>query len=173
MNSLATWSLLCFLIALTLFGVEIFVPSGGMLGILAIIAAIGGIVFLFQINTTLGLIGSIVCIASIPVLIMVAMKLMPSTPIGRLLIFKEPQSSDNDESSNEDADPTSPSTENKPHQLINKIGIAQTDLRPVGVCRIDGHKEPCSAVTGLISAGTTIKVVAIVDGHLKVQAVED
>ena len=89
MSTLATWSLLCFLLALVLFAIEVFIPSGGLLGVLAIISAITGIIFLFQIDTTLGLVGSIVCVAAIPVLIMSAMKFWPSTPFGRMLMSKK------------------------------------------------------------------------------------
>ncbi len=175
MSSLATWSLLCFLIALVLFAIEVFVPSGGLLGVLAIIAAIAGIIFLFQINTTLGLVGSIVCVAAIPVLIMSAMKFWPNTPFGRMLIIKDPKDSDDmgDAGEQEEVEENlEPDPQPKP-QYLNMTGIAQTDLRPVGVCRLGDRKEPCISVGGMIDAGTPIKVIAITGGNIKVQAIDE
>lgn len=173
-SSLATWSILCFVIAITLFIIEVFIPSGGVIGLLAIIAALGGIILLFQINTTLGLVGAIVCVGAVPVLIMSAIKLWPSTPIGRWLSIPDmpsrPRSGD-DEDEGGDSQPARPIHTDK-HHLMGKTGIAQTDLRPVGVCRIDDRKEPCVAVGGMITAGTPIKVIAIQDNTVKVQSIE-
>ncbi|MFG0249486.1 MAG: hypothetical protein ACF8OB_11420 [Phycisphaeraceae bacterium JB051] len=171
MSTLATWSLLCFLLAVVLFAIEVFVPSGGLLGVLAIISAITGIIFLFQIDTTLGLVGSIVCVAAIPVLIMSAMKFWPSTPFGRMLILKDPKDNDDvDRQQGEVAENIEPDPQ---PTYLNMTGIAHTDLRPVGICRLDDHKEHCISVSGMIEAGTPIKVVAITDGNIKVQPLDD
>lgn len=177
-STLATWSILCFIVAVTLFIIEVFIPSGGLIGLMAIIAAMGGIILLFQINTTLGLVGAIVCVVAIPVLMMTGLKLWPNTPVGRWLSLNEPSSRDEDAvdmlSSDDDSnDATLASDRKQPtgkHLLLGQTGIAQTDLRPVGVCRINDHKEPCVAVGGMITAGTPIKVIAIEDNTVKVQS---
>ena len=140
---------------------------------LAIISAITGIIFLFQIDTTLGLVGSIVCVAAIPVLIMSAMKFWPSTPFGRMLILKDPKDrGDGDESQDDIDENLEPDPQPQP-EYLNMTGIAHTDLRPVGICRLGDHKEPCISVGGMIDAGTPIKVIAIVDGNIKVQALDE
>jgi membrane-bound ClpP family serine protease len=157
--------------ALTLFFIEIFVPSGGVLGVLSVLCAMAGIVVLFKINTTLGLVGAIVCVAAVPVLIMVAIKLWPNTPVGRWISIPDMPSRTmmpSDEEADTDGVPTQQNRSDK-HYLVGKTGIAQTDLRPVGVCRIDDRKEPCVAVGGMIVAGTPIKVIAITDDTIKVQ----
>ncbi|HAI13249.1 MAG TPA: hypothetical protein DCM28_16190 [Phycisphaerales bacterium] len=170
-SSLATWSILCFIIALTLFAFEVFIPSGGLLGLLAVISAMGGIVLLFQIDTTLGLIGAIVCVAAVPVLVMTSLKFWPNTPIGRWLCFSEPNVSNGGKPTQDDK-PDAADVVDTQSQLVGKTGIAQTDLRPVGVCRIDDRKEPCMAVGGVIAAGTPIKVIAIEDNNIKVQSLD-
>lgn len=172
-NSLATWSILCFIIALTLFAIEVFIPSGGLIGIMALLSAMGGIILLFKINTTLGLIGAIVCVAAVPVLMMTGLKLWPNTPVGRWLSLNDPSSRDTDQQDDHSEDASTTTQTNTKHQLVGKTGIAQTDLRPVGVCRIDDRKEPCVAVGGMITAGTPIKVIAIQDDTVKVQALDE
>lgn len=172
-SSLATWSILCFVLALALFVIEVFVPSGGVLGILAICCALCGIVLLFQINTTLGLVGAIVCVAAVPALMMTALKLWPSTPVGRWLCLNG--SIDQDTDSIDTPDEETPAVTRIPstkQHLFGQTGIAQTDLRPVGVGRFEAGKEPCVAVGGMIAAGTPIKVIAIENDTIKVQALE-
>jgi len=171
-SSLALLSVLCFAIAIALFIVEVFVPSGGLIGILAVIAAMTGIVLLFQINTTLGLIGAIVCVAAVPAMIMAALKLWPSTPFGRLISITNTSSQPTDDALAADKQSASESVSDDKHALVGKTGIAVTSLRPVGKCSIDGRKEPCVAIGKMIDAGTTVKVVAIIDNTIKVQVAD-
>lgn len=167
-SSLAAYSILCFVLAILLVMLEIFVPSGGLLGIMAAAAALGGVVMLFQINTTLGLIGAIVCVIAAPVLTIVGVKFWSNSSVGRWLEIGEATSRQAEKITNDE----SSSVPKDLHAYVGKEGIAHSDLRPVGICHIEGNKENCLAATGLIRAGTSIKVVAIVDNTIKVQALD-
>ena len=166
-SSLATYSILCFVLAIILFMVEIFVPSGGLLGIMAAAAALGGVVMLFQINTTLGLVGAIVCVIAAPILTMVGVKFWSASAVGRWLEIGDATSRQT-KNTNNDGD----SQVKDLHAYVGKEGVAQTDLRPIGVCLIEDRKENCLAATGMIRTGTPIKVIAIVDNTIKVQALD-
>ena len=50
------WGIVLLGVALALFFVEVFIPSGGLIGIVAGVAAVFGIVLLFRVDTTLGLV---------------------------------------------------------------------------------------------------------------------
>ena len=45
--------------------------------------------------------------------------------------------------------------------LLDKVGKAETDLRPAGKARIDGKKHDVLAETGSIERGTDVKVVKV------------
>jgi membrane-bound serine protease (ClpP class) len=145
-------------VALMLFFVELFIPSGGLIAILGGVAVVSGIFLLFKADTTLGLIGIICTMIAVPCVLAVGMKIWPHTPIGRMLILKDP--------------PPSPVDAHKtaPGQLVGASGEALTDLRPIGTCLIDGKRIDCMAETGIIESGTRVHVT-IDDGmQVKVRA---
>jgi len=153
---------LCLAIALVLFFLELFVPSGGLIGVVAAVSLAAGIVLLFQVSTTLGTIGAIVTLVSAPFAIALTMKLWPNTPLGRLMILssaKPPQRANDD---------PLPDAE-RIQKLVGVTGKAVTDLRPVGTCLIDGQRHECLAEGGTIAAGLDIRVVSVDGTQIKVR----
>jgi len=157
--------------ALGLFFLEILIPSGGVLGIGAAVAAIAGIIMLFQFDTTLGLIGATVSLAGLPVLFGLAIKLWPSTPVARLLSLRavagrSDRNDDGDDGEDDDRteDPPAP---NRP--AVGETGQTLTALRPVGACRINGKRLDCIADGGVIAPGTKVRVVAVDGFQVKVR----
>lgn len=63
-QTLIIWTIVCFAMAIILFILEIFIPSGGILAVMSAISGIVAIALLFRLNTNLGLIGAIVTIVS-------------------------------------------------------------------------------------------------------------
>ena len=54
--------------------------------------------------------------------------------------------------------------------LIDQVGVAETDLRPAGKARIDGKKHDVLAETGSIERGTDVKVVKVEGSKVVVRA---
>lgn len=160
------WAVLSLAAAIILFALELFIPSGGFIGFLAVVAVVIGIVLLFQVNTVLGLICAIVTIIALPFLFMLAMKIWPNTPLAKKLILgaDDPEKNETPASGSQDRDLRA--------QLINKTGKALTDLRPVGTCLIDGQRQDCLAQVGVIDAGCPIRVVSV-DGMQIIVRVDD
>jgi membrane-bound ClpP family serine protease len=162
MDVIAYWALLFLSLAVILFIVEIFVPSGGILGILSALALIVGVVMLFRIDTSLGMAGAIVSLIAIPIALMIAMKAWPHTPIFRLLVLSEAQArataDDNDAAVSPHAD------------LLGREGVAATDLRPAGICVVNGRRLDALADGPMIDAGQPVKVVHVDGMTLKVRA---
>ena len=75
------------LLALVLFGVEIFIPTAGMVGILCAICAIASIVAFFQYSASAGSFAILVYLIATPFLLVYGVKLWSHTPIGRRLIL--------------------------------------------------------------------------------------
>ncbi len=147
---------------------EIFLPSGGALGFGAAIAVVAGIILLFMYDTTVGLAGAIVSVAALPIIVGLGIRYWASTPIARMLTLSSRQRARTraDLQTPLDADPLQGQSEAPDRsdweaaaKLIGKTGEAITDLRPSGVCRIDGKRIDCVANRGMIDRGAAVRVI--------------
>jgi membrane-bound serine protease (ClpP class) len=163
-DSLIVWAVLLITLALVLFFVEMMLPSGGLIGLLAAAVLIGGIVMLFYHDTGVGLIGTIAALVALPFVIGLGFKLLPYTPIFKKLTLSDRQ----------DARPpgVGTKTESWGTLTVGDEGTVLTELRPVGTCRIKGHRIECLADRGIIEPGTDIRVVWIDGMQVKVSARE-
>ena len=148
-------------IALIFFFLEVFIPSGGLLGVLAGGSLIAGIVMLFTVDTTLGLVSLIASLIAVPALLAFGLKVMPDTIIGRLLTLKGPPPREIGGAEPGDV------------VAIDAKGEAITDLRPIGTCLIDGKRLDCMAEAGVIEAGQPVRVVLADGMQIKVRFDED
>lgn len=157
------WAVVLLSAALILFILELFIPSMGIISAIAATSLVAGIVLLFKVNTTAGLVGALITVIGAPFVLGLVMKIWPDTPIGRLLTL-----------SNEQQRLTSDSRHETPADgpKIGAGGTAITDLRPVGTCIIDGQRTECLADTGMIRANTPVRVVAVDGMHIKVRVDE-
>ena len=55
-------------------------------------------------------------------------------------------------------------------ELVDEEGTALTDLRPVGTVRVGDQKVEALAETGVISAGSRVRVVSVSDNQGRVRA---
>jgi len=121
--------------ALLLIFVEIFVPSGGIIAIIAGAVAIAGIWQLFLYDTVWGIIGMAGVLVMAPVVITFGLKMLPSTPIGRKMFFGDSSPETEEEEQAKEAQ-----ARDVRQALVGLEGSAVTDLRPVGVVRIEGKR---------------------------------
>ena len=161
----ALWIVFAFAVALVLFFIEALVPSGGILAIASALSAVVGIVLMFQINTTLGMVGIVVTLAALPFLIGFMLKLLPDTPIFRWMILS---------SANEYEEGAMPEASNDSVDEVTDgdIGVAETDLYPSGSVLIDGKRWDAVSIAGQISKGSDVRVVGRDAFGLKVAEVE-
>lgn len=158
------YAIIAFGMALALVVLEAFVPSGGVLGILAGLAAIGGIVMFWRFDSVWGMVSLGVTLVALPFVIGAVLWIAPNTPIGRALTLHDEQQRVNEEGPPPNADdPTA--------IAVGTEGIALTDLRPVGACKINGRRIDCIAQAGLIESGTKVKVLRVEGSSVRVKAV--
>lgn len=150
-------------IAVILFVIELFLPSGGLLGVLSIICVIAAVICLFLIDTTLGMVGLLIMMVAVPVAIGLAMKVMPHTYIGKKLILADQQ--------NARVLHYEEARDAAPDQLIGKSGQAVSGLRPVGTCKIGDDRLECLSISGAIEPGTPVEVVSVDGIEIRVKAV--
>lgn len=147
------WSILLFVAALGLIALEIFIPSGGVLGILAALALIASLAVAFSGGTMTGTAMLIVTIVVVPTVLAVAVRWWPHTPIGRLIVLQTPESED-------DVLPDTPEYRSL-NALVGKRGVAKTKMLPSGVIVIDDETYDAMADGMAVERGQPIRVTAV------------
>lgn len=166
-ESYLVWGLALLAAALLLVIVEVFVPSAGLISVMALTAAIAGIVCLFKVSVLWGVIGILTMIILWPLIFFFGLSIMPSTHFGRKLLFGEGGKEDPALSEDPDGHGGDPAL----LALIGQEAIALTDLRPVGTIRVGDKKYDALSEISLIRAGTRIRITAIEDNQIKVRPV--
>lgn len=128
MNALdpIVWSILLMALGCALIVLEVFLPSGGFLSILAAGAFIGavGIAFYYKGAMT-GVTLMFASVVIVPVIAALAFKYWPMTPMGRAFLGELP-----------DEHEVSPSDPRR--ALIGRVGVARSKMLPAGAVLIDG-----------------------------------
>ena len=156
------WAIIAFGVAITLLVLEAFLPSGGVLGILAGLVALAGVIMFFRFDTMWGMVSMCVALLAAPFIIAGMLWIWPNTPIGRALTLDHEQDLHNQESlPNESEDGIE----------VGLEGEALTDLRPVGACRLGSKRIDCIAQSGVIEKGTPVKVIGVEGSSIKVKPV--
>ena len=88
-ESLLLWGIVLVCVSLVLLAAEAFIPSGGLISLVAAAVAISGVVCLFKFDWKWGLVGGGTVAVMGPLVFMFALQLMPSTRMGRTLMFGE------------------------------------------------------------------------------------
>lgn len=155
------WGIILLLIGLALIVLELFVPSGGILGILSAAAILGGIVIAFTGGPRSGVIVLVAALVVVPSLIGFALKVWPDTPIGRLILIPLPD----DES---DVLPDSDYLR-KLKKLVGQSGRVKTPMLPSGLVDINGEAYDATSNGMSFDVGQYVEVVAIRNNRIVVK----
>src|SRR5207244_411546 len=89
------WSILLMLFGLALVALEVFVPSGGILGFLSLGSLLASIFLAFYYyGPDVGFVFVLVAAVGLPSVLIVAFKWWPHTPMGKRLLLDLPRSDD-------------------------------------------------------------------------------
>jgi membrane-bound ClpP family serine protease len=128
---------------------EVFIPSSGLLGILSGAGFLLAIYFAFRDGGITFAIGTVAIeVLLIPVLLGVALKYLPYTPIGKVLLGEPPKEED-------------VAVEDPRRALVGKIGVARSKMLPSGSVEIDGHMLDAVSQGQAIEPGQYVKVVEV------------
>jgi membrane-bound ClpP family serine protease len=141
---------------------ELFLPAGGLLGVAGVGVLVYGLVILFGISETAGLIGIVVLAVALPAGFIVAIRNWHRTPIGKRMSPDNPKITDQDRLPIE-----------RLESLVGKVGEALTTLRPVGTCEFDGERIECKAEYGMIERGSKVEALRRIDRTISVRMIED
>lgn len=168
------WGVVLIAVAVALFFVEVLLPTGGIVGAASGLAAIVGVVMLFQVDTTLGLLAAIACLVALPFLLAFGLKIWPDTPFGKWVTLNDRQAAVNrrgDEPGSRDGEPVAQEAGGT-RVSVGDTGKTLTPLFPVGTCLIGDERRECLAKRGTIDAGTAVRVVIVDGSEVYVEAVE-
>ena len=159
------WGLGLLAIGLLLVIVEVFVPSGGLITVVAVGSSVAGVYCLFRHDTAWGVAGLGAMLLLGPMFFMFALKIWPSTPIGRRMMG---------EPSPEVVEAQRQRELARREQYLALLGAeAQviTDLRPVGIIEIDGQRYDALAQSSFVARGSKVKVTAVEGTQIRVRPV--
>ena len=151
MNTLLLVALLL-LAGLGVMVLEVFVPSGGILGFASVAALLAGIVTAFvALGPLAGLVAVAVVLVAAPALLGLALKVFPETPLGRRVMPPPPDAAE----LVPDAD-----RRRRARALVGRTGRVGGDLVPWGRVEIEGDQFDAVSEGGPIDAGAAVEVVA-------------
>ena len=162
MSSQLIWAVVLLVLGLGILWAEIFIPSGGVLGLLGATALVASVLLAFSHGFEMGVIFFGVVSVALPVIFVVGMHLWPRTPVGRWLALKPLR----DDEAVEDRPP--PGLEG----LVGRVGRTITPLRPSGLTDFDGRRIDTLAEGFLIEPGTLVRVVSVRGNRVTVRPVE-
>ncbi|MBN1765844.1 MAG: hypothetical protein JW860_11340 [Sedimentisphaerales bacterium] len=159
-----TYAIVLLIVGAFLIIMEFLIPSGGILGFMAA-AAIAGAVYLgFKSSEMLGFGLLLATFILLPIVIVVGLKILPNTPIGKEMSLKPSVEEENDRGKNGVND------ENF-SELVGRTGTAVSALRPSGIAEIEGQRYSVVSEGGLVDKGVKIKVVGIEGNSIIVEEI--
>lgn len=160
-----TYSLALFALFCVLLVGEFFVPSAGMVGVAAAIAAITSISIAFTHSLTAGVAMMALTVAATIGILYAMVHHWPHTTVGRLILNRRPGQID------EPTESVLRSGE-KRKDLVGRIGVAKTNLLPSGLVIIQGARLDAVSAGSPIDAGTEVVVISAIAGKIRVRAAE-
>lgn len=148
---------------------EFFVPSGGLIGILCGIAAIGSVFAFYKYDPIWGLVSGISYAVVTPPLLYFLFKFWLHSPMAKVMILGAADAQATDEEALVTSEMARRDRLSELQELVGLSGVTITALRPVGTVRIEGRRIDAMAETGVIEADTPIVVSDIYDNQVKVR----
>ena len=148
------YAILLLLLGIVIVLMEAFIPSGGILGVLAAIVLVGSLIFAFKESDGVGFAFVGIVVVCVPAVVILGLKIFPKTPIGRRVILKPSVESV------EERGKAGVSDEDFSH-LQGKVGKTVTPLRPSGIIEINDERYSAVTEGELIDKDVEIIVVKI------------
>lgn len=146
------WAALLLLIGLGLVMLEVFVPSGGVIGFLSIASVLAAVALAFYRGAWYGLSFLGAAVIAVPIVLAAALRWWPETPIGRRVLLEAPTS--------EEVLPDSDQRRSL-KSLVGRVGEAKSLMLPSGSVLIDGRTVDALSEGVAIEKGQWVQVVEV------------
>jgi membrane-bound ClpP family serine protease len=157
------FAIFLYAICAALIAAEVFIPSGGLLGLGAVVCLLTGGVIFFGHSALAGWIGVVVALIMVPSLLVGAYKILPRTRFGKRVILAPPVRQRGD------AIADTPELS----KLLGRTGQVLTTLRPVGMCGFDGQRVECVGESGFVPKGRKVQVIHVEGTQVTVRVIEE
>jgi membrane-bound ClpP family serine protease len=144
-----TIPILLLVLGLAFIVLELMFPTLGMLGIAAACCLIGAIAFAFAEDRKSGIVFLVVTAVSVPAAILLGFKLLPRSPMGKVLV--------NEGVSFKDV----AAVDRRDRTLVGQEGVVESLLRPSGTAHIDGRRVDVVTRGEPIEAGARVVVLEV------------
>src|SRR5881392_3468029 len=145
------WGLILLGAAVLIVVVELFVPSGGALALMAGASAIAGIICMFKADVAWGFSSLLAVLILVPAALTFGLRIWPSTPLGRRIIGAPTEEEIEQQRTAEEQE------RRKRDALIGAEGIVLQDMRPIGVVEVNGRRYDARAESRFVQTGSRIK----------------
>ncbi len=155
------WTILLMILGLALVVLEIFIPSGGILGFLALCSIIGSVAMAFQYHDAkTGFVFVAIAVVGFPTALAAAFRWWPETSMGRRILLGVPE----EEDVLPEHDPRQ-----KLHELIGVVGTAKSDMFPGGSVAVEGQSYEAVSEGMPIDKAQAVEVVDVQNNRLVVR----
>ena len=157
------WPFVFLAIGLFLLMLEVFIPSGGLIGLCSIACLALCLWYAFGISAGLGLTFMLIDLVALPLTVALAFSLWSHTSLGRKFFLRPPA-------------PEEIEVSHADHHLeilVGQVGRTLTPLRPSGHVEIDGRRIDALAEEGFLPAASPVRVLRIRSGQIVVRGMLD
>ena len=152
---------LFFVLGLVAVLIEMVLP-GGIVGAVGFVLLAIAVYFGFRHSPTAGIGAAVAVALCVPVVLLLGMRWLPKSPIGRLLTQHGVQ----------DPDKGYVASEKGLKGLEGKTGVATSYLRPAGIAEIDGRRLSVVTEGIMVDAGSEIRVIEVEGNRVVVEPVQ-
>jgi membrane-bound serine protease (ClpP class) len=142
------WAIVLLVIGCGLLVMEVFIPSAGLLGFFAALAIVGSMIMAFRGGSTTGLGFMAVTVFVVPIVIGLAFKLWPKTPMGKAFLGELLTEEDT-------------RLDDPRRALVGRVGVAKSMMLPSGAVLIDGQLIDAVSQGLAIDPGQPVVVVEV------------
>ena len=161
--SILFWPSVFLILGLLLLIVEVFIPSGGFIGISSIFCLVLCLWYAFAQSLGLGVTFMVIDLVALPLTAGLAFSLWSRTPLGRRFFLKPPAPEEIEVSH----------ADHHLESLVGQVGRTLTPLRPCGHVEIDGQRADALAEEGFLPAAATVRVLRVRSGQVVVRGISD
>ncbi len=159
------WAGLLLLTGMALVALEVFVPTGGLLGFLSVTSILAAIILAFYNGGAMaGFIFLLATAVALPTVLGLAFRWLPETAIGRRLLPTLPKSEE-----------VLPDSEERRmlRTLVGKVGRTKSPMMPSGAVVVEGRTIDAVSQGMAIDRDQPVRVVAVRGTRVVVRPVEE
>jgi membrane-bound serine protease (ClpP class) len=145
---------------------ELFLPTGGILWVLSVVAFALGVTMTFlppEGNATIGMLTLLGLFVAVPLVSNLLLHYWPKTPFGRKLFLQNPEA---------ETTATSTPEHQEMERLVGRFGKTVSALRPAGVANFDGRRVDCMTEGMMVDPEHWVQCIGVRAGTVIVRPVE-